>query len=241
MKIALLGYGRMGQEIEKVASQYGHEVAAIFDIDNPLTTSSHLNGAQIFIDFTLKDAVLENLKIAAALGIPIVEGTTGWNADITELKQIANLTLIFSPNFSIGVYQFTKLVAYAAQLFGPLAAYDCYLHEWHHTGKADSPSGTAKKLANILVDHLPQKTGLLTETSHKKIDVNQLHVTSTRVGRIPGTHEIGFDSDFDFIQLKHTAHGRVVFADGAIRAAEWLINRQGIFTMDDFMASYLKS
>jgi 4-hydroxy-tetrahydrodipicolinate reductase len=241
MNIAVLGGGRMGREVEIAASAKGHKITAVFDIDDPLTATSDLNGAEVIIDFTLACAVLDNLKNAAALGLPVVEGTTGWDDRLKELAAIDNLTVIHSPNFSIGVYQFTRLVAAAAELFGPLEEYDCYLHEWHHSGKADSPSGTAKKLGDVLLDGLPGKTEALYETSFGKIQPQQLHVTSTRVGRIPGTHEVGFDSVCDSIRLKHQAHGRAGFAQGAVRAAEWIKGRAGIFTMDDFMRSLIES
>ena len=241
MKIAVLGYGRMGREVEIAAVKKGHEISALFDIDHPLNASSNLNGAEVVIDFTLAPAVIDNLKNAAALGVPVVEGTTGWNSQLEVLKTIDNLTVLHSPNFSIGVYQFTRLIAAAARLFGSLEEYDCYLHEWHHTGKADSPSGTAKKLAGLLLDHMPGKTEALYETSFGKISPHQLHVTSTRAGAIPGTHEVGFESVYDSIQLKHQAHGREGFAQGAVRAAEWIIGRRGVYTMDDFMRSLTDS
>jgi len=235
MKIGILGYGRMGHEVESVANNLGHSVAAIFDIDQPFDDSSDINGSEVLIDFTLADTVLNNLKTAAYFGLPVVEGTTGWLDFFDSIKDIKNLTMIFSPNFSIGVYQYTKIVEYAAKLMGPLDSYDCYLHEWHHTGKADSPSGTAKKISEILLKNLPHKEKAFIDTSHGVIDKKALHVTSTRVGRVPGTHEIGFDSLYDSILLKHQAHGREGFAYGAVRAAEWLIGKKGIFTMDDFM------
>ncbi len=237
MNIGILGYGRMGREIEQTAKKRNHTISAIFDINKPFDQSSDMNATEVLIDFTLQDAVLKNLETAAFFGIPIVEGTTGWLDHFKDAQNIAGLTMIYSPNFSLGVYMFTKLAEYAAQLLGSLGEYDCSLHEWHHRGKADSPSGTAKKLADVLLAHLPEKEKLLFETSHGKIDPAALHVTSSRVGRIPGTHEIGFDSDFDFIQLKHQAHGREGFAYGAVRAAEWIVGKKGIFTMDDFMAS----
>ncbi len=239
MKIAILGYGRMGQEVERQANLRGHEVSAIFDIDDHFSASSELNGAQVVVSFVLADAVIDNVQAAAQLGAPIVEGTTGWYNRLELLKSIDNVSIIYSPNFSIGVYQFTKLAEYAAKLFGPLGDYDCYLHEFHHTGKADSPSGTAKKLADVLLRNLPAKDRALYETSHGVIDPGALHVTSTRVGRVPGVHEIGFDSPADEIVLRHVAHGREGFAAGAVRAAEWIVGKKGIFTMDDFMNDLL--
>ncbi len=238
MNIGILGYGRMGHEVENLAVKAGHRIRAKFDIDSSFDLNSDLNGAEILISFTLKDAVLNNLKTAAKLGIPVVEGTTGWYDQLDSIKKIENLTMIYSPNFSIGMYQFTKLTEYAAQLYGAIGSYDAYLHEWHHTGKADSPSGTAQKLADLMIGKMPQKERALYTISDGKIDPKALHVTSTRVGRVPGTHEIGFDSDFDLIQLRHQAHGREGLAFGALQAAEWLIGKSGIFSMDDFMESF---
>ena len=237
MKIAILGYGRMGHEIEKIAKERGHEIAAVFDIDKPFDENADLNGARVIIDFTLQEAVEKNLRTAAARGIPVVEGTTGWLEKLDDVRKIDNLTMVYSPNFSVGVYMFSQIVRYAAQLLGRLDMYDCYVHEWHHSGKADSPSGTAKKLADILLAELPNKEYAFYETSHQRIEPRALHVTSTRVGRFPGTHEIGFDSPADFIQLRHQAHGRSGFAYGAVRAAEWIVDKKGIFTMDDFINS----
>jgi len=238
MKLAIVGYGRMGKEVEQQAQQRGHEICSILDVGDSLTASA-LNGAEVLISFILADAVLPNLQKAAKLGISVVEGTTGWYDKLAKAKELSNLTMIYSPNFSIGVYLFSKIVGTAARLIGPLSEYDCYVHEFHHKGKNDSPSGTAKKLADILLEHLPQKGTSLYDTSHGVIDQSMLHVTSTRVGRVPGIHEIGFDSSADEITLKHTAHGREGFALGAVRAAEWIIGKSGIFTMDDFMSSLL--
>jgi len=240
MKIGLVGYGRMGREIETQARQAGHEICVRFEIDHPLIKTANLNGAEVLIDFSLSQSVVNTLTAAAALGVPVVEGTTGWKDQLQTVVAIENLTLIYSANFSIGVYQFIKLAEYAAKLFGPLRDYDCYVHEWHHAGKADSPSGTAYKIAEALLPHLPGKTSVLGKTSEGKIPAQALHVTSTRAGRIPGTHEVGFDSAADFIQVKHEAHGREGFARGAIRAAEWIVGKKGIFTMDDFMQSMAK-
>ena len=235
MKLAILGYGRMGKEVERQARIRGHQVTAIFDINDNFSPDANLNGAEAIISFVLADSVLENIKTAAQCGVPIVEGTTGWYDQLEQLKQIDNVSILYSPNFSIGVYQFTKLAAYAATLMGSLAEYDCFLHEFHHTGKADSPSGTAKKLASVVLENLPNKDEVMYDTSHGVINPRALHVTSTRVGRVPGTHEIGFDSPADEIVLKHIAHGREGFAGGAVRAAEWVAGKTGIFTMDEFM------
>jgi len=239
MNIAIIGYGRMGREVERLAIQRGHHVTAVFDIDSPFTRNADLEGAEAAISFALPDAVVYNLKIAAELNLPVVEGTTGWYEKLADVQSIKNLTMIYSPNFSIGVYLFKKITDYAAGLLADQTDYDCYLHEWHHTGKADSPSGTAQALAKVLVSKLANKEKILSETSHKPIDPSALHVTSTRVGRVPGTHQIGFDSQVDSIEMKHIAHSREGFVLGAVKAAEWLAGKSGIYTMDDFMNDIL--
>ncbi|NOY77830.1 MAG: 4-hydroxy-tetrahydrodipicolinate reductase [Calditrichaeota bacterium] len=235
MNIALLGYGKMGQAVEHLARQDGHTISAIFDLRNPLTPHSDLQNTDVLIDFSAADAVLAHLKLAADFNIPIVEGTTGWYSELGNIHEIKGLTLLYSPNFSLGVFAFSKIAELAAQLFNKIGGYDAYIHEWHHSGKADSPSGTAKKLAEGLLAHLDTKTQIQTETSHGKIEPDALHVTSTRAGAIAGTHEIGFSSPYDWITLRHQAVSREGFAGGALRAARWLVNRTGIFTMDDLM------
>ncbi len=235
MNIALIGYGRMGKEVERQALARGHRIVAVFDVADGFSADSDCRGAEVAVSFVTADAVIENARAAARLGLPIVEGTTGWYDRLEELRAIENLTMIYSPNFSIGVYCFTRIVQRAAQLLAGLPEYDVYVHEVHHRGKADSPSGTALRLAETLLAELPHKKRLLTETSHGAINAEALHVTSTRAGRVPGTHNVVFDSTADEIVLQHIAHGREGFALGAVRAAEWLVGRRGIFTMDDFM------
>ncbi|MBD3377560.1 4-hydroxy-tetrahydrodipicolinate reductase [candidate division KSB1 bacterium] len=238
-KFAILGYGRMGKMVEKICRDRAHEVAATLDVDAPLRSLDQLQGAEAVIDFTLPNTVMQNLQTVAELNIPIVEGTTGWHKDLETAMAIPNLTMIWSPNFSIGVYFFQQLVKQASKLFGSIKEVDAFLHEWHHTGKADSPSGTALQLAHLMVDNLPQKSRIFTETSHEPIASDALHVTSSRVGRVPGTHRIGFDSPFDSVTLEHQAHGREGFAYGAVRAAEWILGKRGVFTMQDFMDDFL--
>jgi 4-hydroxy-tetrahydrodipicolinate reductase len=235
MKIAIVGYGRMGREVERLAPEMGHEIVAVFDEYSPLEESSPLLGAEVLVDFSLASAVRDVLRVAALKEVPVVEGTTGWNHLLREVQSIKGLTMIYSPNFSIGVYRFTQLVREAARLLGPMGCYDTYVHDWHHSGKVDSPSGTAARLAEVIISELEDKTVPLYESCHRRIEPNELHVTSTRVGRLPGTHEVGFDSEYDQILLKHVAQGRAGLAFGALRAAEWIVGREGIFTMDDWM------
>jgi 4-hydroxy-tetrahydrodipicolinate reductase len=235
MKIGLIGYGRMGREIERLAPELGHEVVSCFDLGREVTVSSDLKGAQVLIDFSGAEAVLTNLRCAAQLGIPVVEGSTGWLKRLPDAQAIIGLTMIYSSNFSMGVYRFHQLVKMAGRLYGSDEVYDAYVHEWHHHAKADSPSGTALTLARTLQSVMPHKTELLTAAAEGKISPHALHVSSTRVGRIPGTHEVGFDSHYDQIVLRHQAFGREAFAYGALRAAAWIAMRHGVYTMDDFM------
>lgn len=237
MKFALLGFGRMGPEIERIALDRGHEVIRRFTDVEPLTSVSDLETADVLLDFSIRNAVLPALRLAARAGVPVVEGTTGWYDELEAARGITGLTMLYSPNFSLGVHQFIRLAEQAARLLDPLQTYDGYVHEWHHSGKIDSPSGTAKRLAKGLLGNLSNKDRLLEDTCHRKIEKAELHVTATRVGQLAGIHEVGFDSEFDSIQLRHTAHGRTGFAFGAVRAAEWVIGKTGIFTMDDFVAS----
>jgi 4-hydroxy-tetrahydrodipicolinate reductase len=234
MRIALVGYGRMGPEIRAVAEARGHAISQIFDISRPPRQEIDPS-ADVIIDFSTAAAVPDTLRWAAKWQIPVVEGTTGWREEEVDLSAIPGLTMVYSPNFSPGVYRFTKLVEMAGRLFAG-NDYDVYVHEWHHAGKADSPSGTARRLAEVLLSVMPSKTEILAETSHGRIPGNRLHVTSTRVGRVPGTHEVGFDSRGDAVILRHQAWGRESFAYGAVLAAEWIQGKKGIFTMDEFMS-----
>ena len=238
MKLGLTGYGRMGREVETLAVSRGHEIKACFSLEDPLTDTSSLSEVEVLIDFSAPDAVLSTLKTAASRGVPVVEGTTGWGDYLGQACEIPGLTMVYSPNFSPGVYVFMQLVRSAARQLSCIQGYDCHVNEWHHTGKLDSPSGTARKLGEILVEELPNKEKTVYDTCDRRIEPGELQVTSTRVGRVPGTHVVGFDSAFDMIELKHQAHGREGFALGAVLAAEWIVAKEGIFTMEEFMADY---
>jgi 4-hydroxy-tetrahydrodipicolinate reductase len=226
----------MGHEVERMASTMGHDIVRRFDVGDELSDAASVTDVQVLIDFSTADTVVEHAAAAAALAIPLVQGTTGWQNRRAEIEAIRNLTMIYSANFSIGVYRFQQVIKLAGRLYGALGVYDTYVHEWHHAGKADSPSGTALSLAKSLLEVLPNKKELLTTAAAGKIAPDQLHVSSSRVGRIPGTHEIGFDSPYDQITIRHQAFGREAFAFGAVHAAEWICGKQGLFTMDDFMA-----
>jgi 4-hydroxy-tetrahydrodipicolinate reductase len=233
MKIALIGYGKMGHEVETVAREQGETIVRTFDIDSPAEVSK-LVDVDMCIEFSTPQTVLDNIRIAAEAGRDIVVGTTGWYHRLPEVQGwVKDSGLLYSPNFSIGVNLTFRLVAAAAELLKNSPEYDLYIHEVHHRQKADSPSGTALRLAEILMKRVQRKTKLVTGPVQGRIDPEALHVSSTRAGSFAGTHTAGFDSEADTIEITHTAKTRRGFALGAVRAARWLRGRKGIFTMDD--------
>lgn len=233
MKIALIGYGKMGREIESVAREQGETVARIFEIDHPVRPEE-LADMDICIDFTTPSAVVSNIKAAVEARKDIVVGTTGWDRHLPEVQSIVKESgVLYSSNFSLGMNIFFRVVARAAELMRNAPDYDPFIHEMHHSGKADSPSGTALVLARILLERIDRKKDILKGPSEGKIKPELLHVSSTRAGYITGTHTVGFDSEADLIELRHQAKNRRGFALGALTAARWLRGRKGIFTMED--------
>jgi 4-hydroxy-tetrahydrodipicolinate reductase len=233
MNIALIGYGKMGREIEAAALETGDTVVEIFDIDRPADAAS-LAKADVCIEFSTPDAAVGNIRTALEAGTDIVVGTTGWYAQLDAVRAKAeNSAVLYSANFSLGVNIYFRIVARAAELMRSAAAYDPYVHEFHHRQKADSPSGTALKLADILLERIDRKKSILRDASHGKMDPAALHVSSTRVGTVAGTHTVGFDSEADGIEITHVAKNRRGFALGALHAAHWVHGRKGLFTMDD--------
>ena len=233
MKIALIGYGKMGHEIEAVAREQGETIARTFDVANPVRATD-LEDVDVCIEFSTPETVLQNIHVALEARKDIVVGTTGWHARLPEvLPLVKDSGLLYSPNFSIGVNMTFRLAAAVAEMMNNAPAYDAYIHEWHHRQKADSPSGTALRLAEILLSKLERKTKIESARVDGKIDPSALHVSSTRVGTVPGTHIVGFESDADSIEIKHVAKSRRGFAMGAVRAAQWLKGRKGVYTMDD--------
>lgn len=236
IKIALVGYGAMGKVIESVAEEQNAVIVEKFDIDTPIDKNAKYD-FDVAIDFTHPQSVIANIEMLALLGKPMVIGTTGWYDKIDYVKNLiqeANGKLLYASNFSVGVQLFFKIVRNAARLFNSQEMYDVGLHEFHHLRKADSPSGTALSLAGIVLDEISRKEEIFTESSHDKIEASQLHVTSTRVGSVPGTHSVFFDSSFDTIELKHTARNRTGFAVGSVIAAKWLKDKpSGVYLFDN--------
>ena len=240
MNLALIGYGRMGKEVEAVAREKGERVAKVLTSKNNVgaigLTREALSGIDVCIDFSLPAAVLANITAAAEAGKNIVVGTTGWYDKLNEVKKLVKekkIGLLYATNFSLGVNLFSQMVMEAAHLFDRYPDYDVSIQEIHHRGKLDSPSGTALSLGSVILQTLKRKSEILHETSRGEVKPHQLHVSSTRTGHVAGRHTVMFDSEFDTIELIHTAKHRRAFALGAIVAAEWLKGKKGVYTMRD--------
>ncbi len=246
MNIGLLGYGKMGKEIEAVAKQRSHSIAAIADIDSNLSDiKKQFEHCDVLIDFSVAPAIVEHVKFAAALKKPIVIGTTGWQKDSDEVKRIVDesgIASVVASNFSLGVNLFISTVEKAAKLFGQFEGFDCAVLELHHNQKADAPSGTAIAIGNSILENFPAKKKIIPGLPEGRIAKEELQVNSIRVGSEFGTHSVFFDSENDRIELTHTSRGRRGFALGAVIAAEWTIrkdpsgnNRKGSYLFKDIL------
>jgi 4-hydroxy-tetrahydrodipicolinate reductase len=236
MKIALIGYGKMGKAIESIALSKGHEIVLKIDIQNNHDfTEAALQKADVAIEFTGPHSAFENVKKCIAWGVPVVSGSTGWLDQWTEIKYLCeakNGTLIYSSNYSIGVNLFFELNKQLAQLMEPYNNYDVSMTEVHHTEKKDAPSGTAISLAEQILTNLGRKNKWVNAASANS---NELVIQSERIDPAPGTHIVKYSSEVDDIEIIHTAHTRVGFASGAVLAAEFAFEKKGIFTMKDVL------
>ena len=230
MKIALLGYGKMGKVIEKIALERGHEIVLKKDVE---VAFDGLENADVAIDFSVPDCAVANISECLNNAIPVISGTTGWLADyqkMVDLCQEKNGSFIYSSNYSLGVNVFFELNEYLAKMMSNLKQYTVSMEEIHHTQKLDAPSGTAISLANGVI----KNTNYLNWTLETPIS-NEIHIEAKRIENIPGTHSVFYDSEVDQIEIKHTAHSREGFALGAVIAAEWLVGKKGVFTMKDVL------
>jgi 4-hydroxy-tetrahydrodipicolinate reductase len=221
MKIALLGYGKMGKVVERIATAKGHQITGIIARNNK--SWEPIAQADMCIDFSHPHAVIDHITQCAQRGKSLVIGTTGWENHIEEAKSIAKrfgIGVLFAPNFSVGIYLFLRIVEYSAKLMNHFSDYEVGGVEWHHSQKKDAPSGTALEICRRL------------KTCIERIE--NPNMTAVRLGSIPGKHLVMFDSAYDTISLCHEARNREGFANGAIEAAEWLRERKGFFTLDDF-------
>lgn len=241
MKIALLGYGKMGQIIERFALERGHEIVLRINIDNVEDfTVANLEKADIAIDFSAPDAAVANIYKCFEANLPVVVGTTGWYGELQKIKNdclSSNNTLIYGSNFSIGVNLFFQLNKVLAKLMNNYPAYEVQVEEIHHTQKLDSPSGTAMTVAEDIIEQIDRKNEWVNELigneMPKTIQSNHLLIESHRIENVPGTHTVVYSSEVDEIEIKHTAHSRAGFALGALVAAEWLQNKKGFYNIAD--------
>ena len=220
MKIALIGYGAMGKLIGTSAKNKNHEIAVVIDeADANLSAkrlAQKLKGVDAAIDFSTAEAVRKNVEACLIAGVPLVEGSTGWNGEKKVIKNLIeekNGAFVFGANFSIGVNLFYKITDYASELFSKFEDYEAFIEEQHHSRKKDAPSGTALKLKEIVAKNIEK----------------DFSVSSTRAGNIPGTHRVGFDGNADQILLEHFARSREGFASGALLAAEWIVGKKGFW------------
>ncbi|MCB5231354.1 MAG: 4-hydroxy-tetrahydrodipicolinate reductase [Candidatus Cloacimonas sp.] len=246
LKIALLGYGQMGRMLEQLAPQADCKVVKIFDPNMPEYDEDinveTLRDVDVCIDFTAPSEVVANIDHISSAGKNIVVGTTGWFNDLSNVENMIRLKktgLIYASNFSIGMNLFFLFAEKASRLVGPLGVYDVFGYELHHRHKVDSPSGTAKDLAEILRGNFPNKKSVVYDKLDRKIEESELHFASVRGGNFPGTHVFGFDSPFDTIEVKHTARNREGFAIGALKAAQWIKDREGVFEFQDIFSELL--
>lgn len=241
-KIALIGYGKMGKMIQDMAAQYDCEVVSIIDPNHPdcekVINPATLKDADVCIEFSHPSCVMDNIRQICACKRNLVVGTTGWSDKLSEVKQMvetAEVGMVYGSNLSIGMNLFYEIVAKAAEVFAGYDEYDVYGLELHHRQKADSPSGTARELSNILLNSIHNKSKAQYEKLDRKILPEELHFASVRAGFIPGTHTIGFDSEADIIELTHRVRNRTGFALGALKAAIWIAGTKGLYTFQDFI------
>jgi 4-hydroxy-tetrahydrodipicolinate reductase len=226
MKIALIGYGTMGRLVKTLAEGKGNQiVCTVGGPESGLSAAElaeRLRGSDVAIDFSTAQAVRRNVEACMLGGVPLVQGTTGWDADRGEIEKAvldSGGAMVFGANFSIGVNLFYRIAEFAAELFAKFPEYEVFIEEQHHSRKKDAPSGTALKLKKVVSRHVE----------------SDLEIAATRAGNIPGTHRVGFDGPADQILLTHTARSREGFALGAIVAAEWIVGKKGFFEFSDVM------
>ena len=236
MKIALLGYGKMGKEIEIIANQRGHEVVVKFETEKDwLEDKKQLENADVAIEFTSPNSAVNNIFKCFDANVPVVVGTTGWMGQLDHVKNICrehNKTLFYASNFSIGVNLFFKMNELLAKMMTDHEEYSVAIDETHHTEKKDSPSGTAIRLAEGITNNMERKDLWVKGLAGKDYEIG---IESHRIADTPGTHIVKYSSDIDDIEIKHVAKSRKGFAKGAILAAEWVNGRKGLYTMDDLL------
>ncbi len=245
MKLALLGSGRMGREVERLAHVAGHEIVASLDSQtNPGGDALRdaIADADVVVDFTRPEATLRNIEDIARAGMPMVVGTTGWYDEIDKVREIVRAQgtgLVWAANFSIGAQALLRLVEHAAKFLDRFEEYDPYVVEHHHRGKRDAPSGTGLRLAEKIIASMSRKDQSLAGNPAGRIPPRSVHVASVRAGEAFGQHKVGFDAAAESIELTHTARSREGFARGALYAAEWIRQRTGVFEFSELFEQVL--
>ena len=235
MKIALIGYGKMGHAIEQIALQRGHEIVSVIDVNNQEDfTSDAFKSADVAIEFSMPAVAMDNYRRAFAAGVPVVSGTTGWLEHLPEIKEAckAGQTFFYASNFSLGVNIFFALNKYLAKIMNDFPAYDVRMVETHHVHKLDAPSGTAITLAEGLIDNIERKNKWV---EGKEPAEDEIGSCSVREGEVPGIHTVIYESDVDTISITHDAKSRMGFALGAVIAAEFTCGKKGFLTMQDML------
>lgn len=230
MKIALLGYGKMGKVIERIALERGHEIVLRKTSSD---TFEDLHKADVAIDFSIPNAAINNISACLHEGIPVISGTTGWLEDYHQMVKLCeeqNGAFIYGSNFSLGVNIFFELNDYLAKMMSKFNQYKVTMEEIHHTQKLDAPSGTAITLANRIIENSDYSSWALENAKSDEILID-----AKRIENVPGTHSVFYNSEVDTIEIKHTAHNRDGFALGSVIAAEWIIGKKGVFTMKDVL------
>ncbi|MBE6195156.1 MAG: 4-hydroxy-tetrahydrodipicolinate reductase [Rikenellaceae bacterium] len=234
MRVAIIGYGKMGHEIEQVLLSRGHSVALIIDQDNAHDLCAEkLAGVDVAIEFTTPTTAYSNVRTCIECGTPVVSGTTGWHDKLEELQALCrerNSSMIWSSNYSLGVNITFRLNRYLAELMNRFDAYNVAIEEIHHTQKKDAPSGTAISLANDILERVERKQKWVNEPTE---ELDAIEITSLREGTVPGTHTVTYLSEDDKIEIKHTLFSRRALALGAVVAAEFVAPKKGVFTIDD--------
>lgn len=242
MNIALIGYGNMGHEIERIAVQRGHSIKEVFSSSFPLPSPAsdfyRSHNIQCCLDFSHPSLVSSHAEICSSVGIPLIEGTTGWHhykSEIFSAVKGHNGTFIYGNNFSIGAQMFFRIVRNAAKLMDPFVAYDVSIHETHHSKKKDSPSGTAVTIAEEIISQLNRKSTIKNNNDLSIIASNEIGISSSRIGTVFGNHSVFFHSPADEIELIHRAHNRSGFAQGALLAAELTQTVKGIHSFEELI------
>ncbi|MCK0110086.1 4-hydroxy-tetrahydrodipicolinate reductase [Flavobacteriaceae bacterium S0825] len=231
MKIALLGYGKMGKAIENIALERGHSIVLKISDD---INNHNIRTADVAIDFSIPEAAVKNISNCLKNGVPVISGTTGWLKNYNDMVALAKErdgAFIYASNFSLGVNIFFELNKQLAKMMSNLSQYNVDLEEIHHTQKLDAPSGTAITLAEGIIENTTNESWSLGETD----EANTIPIESKRIEAVPGTHFVNYNSNVDTISISHTAHNRQGFALGAVIAAEWIIGKTGVFTMNDVL------